>query len=215
MMRVEVLCLLNLAVIGLLPRVFFRPGRLNVHWWLTAAPFLLAAGTLGAALAGVLQPWPVVAVASGAGVPASWSGWFAVLGLGAYAAGCAVAFSIGLIGYTVGTHQRPVSLWHQEEDMPGALVTGGAYARVRHPFYSAFLVALAAVVAAVPHPLSMVAFCLGMLQLGRTAAREERRLLGSPLGAAYREYMGRTGRFLPRRASAQSPRAHVVRERAA
>ena len=32
--------LLALGAIGLLPVVFFRAGRLNRRWWLTAAPFL-------------------------------------------------------------------------------------------------------------------------------------------------------------------------------
>jgi protein-S-isoprenylcysteine O-methyltransferase Ste14 len=37
----------------------------------------------------------------------------------------------------------------------------------------------------------------GVVQLGRTARREERRLLASDFGAEYRAYMQRTGRFLP------------------
>ena len=36
------LCAMNLAFIAALPRIFFRRGSRNVHWWLTAAPFILA-----------------------------------------------------------------------------------------------------------------------------------------------------------------------------
>jgi protein-S-isoprenylcysteine O-methyltransferase Ste14 len=176
-----VLCLCNLALIGALPRLFFRRGRLNARWWLTAAPFLVCAGVL---LAGGL-------------------GWVAAMlpasPLAASAAAVLSAASLTLIGFTLGTHREPVSLWHQEADVPARLVTHGAYARLRHPFYSAFLLALLACVLAFPHPVTAVAFGLAVLQLDRTAAREEGRLLASALGAEYAAYVGRTGRFVPAR----------------
>jgi protein-S-isoprenylcysteine O-methyltransferase Ste14 len=106
--------------------------------------------------------------------------------------------SVWLIGCTMGVHRAPVSLWHQEHDQPHVLVTSGPYAVVRHPFYCAFTMMLLASVAAFPHAATVVLLACAMFQLNRTAAREERRLLTSALGAEYDAYMRRTGRFLPR-----------------
>ena len=174
------LCLLNLGLIGALPRVFFRPGRLNPAWWATAAPFFSAAGVLGAGLAGVLVPvLPASPLRDG----------FAVI---------LCAASVGLIGFTLGTHREPLSLWHQQEDAPARLVTWGAYSRVRHPFYLSFLLALLGCVAAFPHAATAALLLYACVQLNRTAAREERRLLASAFGAEYAAYLSRTGRLLPR-----------------
>ena len=177
-------CLLALALVAALPRVFFRPGRLNPRWWLTAAPFLLASLALLAGLIGWATP-----LLSPGGTPSTLTGWAAL----ALAMGGAA-----LIAFTLGSHRAPVSLWHQEDDAPVELVTWGAYARVRHPFYAAFLLILAGAALALPHPATLVALATGLVQLDRTAAREERRLLASELGDTYRAYMARSGRFWPR-----------------
>lgn len=177
------LCLLNLALIGLLPRVFFRPGRLNANWWATAAPFAVAGGALFAGIMGVLSP---------AAPAAAWAPLTGSLA----AALCAA--SVGLIGYTLGTHREPLSLWHQEDDAPHRLVTHGAYSRVRHPFYLAFLLALLGAVLALPHWSTAAALAYALVRLNATAAREERRLLASPFGAEYAAYTRRTGRLWPR-----------------
>jgi protein-S-isoprenylcysteine O-methyltransferase Ste14 len=177
-----VLCAGNLLLIAALPRFFFQPGRLNAAWWATAAPFGAAGLAVLAAAAGFIR-LPAIA----AGGP----GWLST------AAVLPAAASIGLIGYTLGTHARPVSLWHQQSDTPAALVTRGAYKRLRHPFYAAFVLALLACLAAVPHALTAAALGYGTFQLYRTAKREERRLL-SAFGEEYDEYMRRTGRFFPR-----------------
>lgn len=175
-----VLCLASLALIALLPRLFFRRGRLNARWWLTAAPFFAAAAALIAGAGGILDP---------ALAPSPMrESVGAVLG----------AASLVLIGLAWGTHAEPVSLWHQQQDTPRRVVTRGAYARVRHPFYLAFLLALAGCAAVFPHPLTGAALLWAAVQLNWTAAREEVRLLQSPLGKEYREYLARTGRFWPR-----------------
>jgi protein-S-isoprenylcysteine O-methyltransferase Ste14 len=193
------LCALNLTFIAALPRTFFRRGRLTASWWLTALPFVLAgAGLVAAAVARVL------AFTEGA-VPG--------LRLLAVEAGTAAAplhilattlaaASVALIGFTLGSHREPVSLWHQQDDEPVRLVTHGAYARIRHPFYTAFLMALGACVCAAPGALTVLAFGWAVVQLRRTALREERRLLRSRFGAAYAQYSAVTGRFLPGRTAA-------------
>jgi protein-S-isoprenylcysteine O-methyltransferase Ste14 len=173
------LCLVNLALIGALPRIFFRPGRLNLQWWITAGPFFTMAGLLIAALFGSL------------------SGPLPPSDARAFLAATLCASSILLIGFTLGTHREPVSLWQQEDDAPMRLVTHGAYARIRHPFYTAFLLALLGATLALPHPLAAIVFLFACVQLNRTAAREEARLLRSTFGREYAGYLSATGRFLP------------------
>ena len=176
---VLVLSLANLALIGALPRFFFRPGVLNLRWWVTAAPFFVSAAALCTGLAGALTPLGA----------APLGGTVAVL---------ASATSVLLIGLTLGTHREPLSLWHQPDDTPRVIVTEGVYNRMRHPFYTAFLLALLGTVAAFPHWITALCFGFGLLQLNRTAATEERRLIRSEFGEDYALYRRRAGRFIPR-----------------
>lgn len=183
------LCLVNLGVVALLPRLFFKPGRFNAQWWLTASPYVVAGVAVLAGLAGLARPW-------GAGW--GWLGLASLLeGAGTLTATLLAAGSLWLIGFTLGAHTQPVSLWHQEDDVPEGIVQHGPYRWVRHPFYAAFLTALLACFVAFPHALTAGALVFGLVQMNRTAAREERRLARSRHGEEYRAYMKRTGRFVP------------------
>jgi protein-S-isoprenylcysteine O-methyltransferase Ste14 len=172
------LSLLNLGLIGALPRVFFRPGRLNFDWWLTAAPFMIAASALLGGIGGIVEP-------------ISGSGGAALPGMLLSTA------SIFMIRSTLDAHREPLALWHQKDDEPRVLVTHGLYSRVRHPFYSSFIVALMGAALVVPHWLTAAAVGAGFLRLNQTAALEERKLLASGVGREYRAYLRRTGRFVP------------------
>ena len=108
----------------------------------------------------------------------------------------AAAVYLSDIGIALGEHG--VALWHQPDQLPDALVTRKAYRRLRHPFYLAFMLAFAGISLFLPHPLVWAASAWGFVALHLTARSEERRLLASPLGDEYREYMTRTNRFLPR-----------------
>lgn len=180
-----VLAALNLGLIGVLPRLFFDArGRKNAMWWATAAPFIAAGAVLVLCYTGIWVPWYLPAPAGPAlneimAVPIS----------------CA---SIVLIAYTIGTHRVPLALWHQEDDAPRSIVTYGAYKYVRHPFYSAFLLALAGTLVACPHPGTVVCLVYALLMLRHTARKEEYKLANSEFGEQYRSYLARTGRFLPR-----------------
>lgn len=184
-MNVPVLALVlaDFAMIGVLPRVFFKRGSFNRGWWLTALPFFCCPMFL---LAASLAGWR------------SWAGAGGVLpaALGALAALLAGG-SIALLFLTLGTHRVPLALWHQEDDAPASIVTHGSYARIRHPFYAAFLLAFASAVALFPHLGTVLPLCYAAVRLNATAAREERRLAASEFGEAYRAYAARTGRFLP------------------
>ena len=180
-----VLAAMNLGLIGLLPRIFFDArGRKNAMWWATAAPFFAAGAVLVLCYLGVWQPW-YLPTPAGAALNESLAVPFA----------CA---SIALIAYTVGSHRVPLALWHQDDDAPRSIVTHGAYKYVRHPFYSAFLLALAGTLVACPHPGAVACLLYTALMLRYTAVKEERKLSSSAFGDEYRGYLARTGRFLPR-----------------
>ncbi|MEV5510661.1 methyltransferase family protein [Streptomyces orinoci] len=177
------LLLLNFGLIGALPRLFFRPdGRFNLKWWLTALPFFLCPALVAAATALHWQPL----------LPDAWRTGTVL------AAVVLNAASIALISMTLGTHRIPLALWHQDDDAPRHLVTYGAYRRIRHPFYTAFLLAFCSGLLAWPHWPTLALALYGFLALRLTAVREERRLAASEFGAEYRDYLTHTGRFFPR-----------------
>jgi len=182
---VFVLLILNYAAIGLLPIIFFRrDGAFNIRWMLTALPFFAGAGTLMLAWLDVLSAAFRTTAPVSAGLESA-----AVLLSGS---------SIGLLTLTIGVHRVPLALWHQDNDDPVQLVTWGPYSRIRHPFYTSFLLAFAAALIAFPHALTLLIFIYGAVALTLTAGREEARLSTSEFGEEYRRYMAETGRFLPR-----------------
>jgi protein-S-isoprenylcysteine O-methyltransferase Ste14 len=83
------------------------------------------------------------------------------------------------------------------DDPPGHIVTWGAYAHIRHPFYASFLLTLIGSLLLAPNWGTLIAWFGGLLMLNATAAREERRLSQSEFGEEYCRYLERTGRFLP------------------
>ena len=174
----------NFGLIGALPWVFFRSGRFNGMWMLTALPFLISGIAILGTAAGL--------------IPTFWAPNTAMGGFCADVAVLAFAAAFVLIGLTLGSHRVPLALWHQSEDAPRHIVTWGAYARLRHPFYTSFLLTLVGGLLLAPNWGTLVAFAAGCAMLNATAAREERRLCDSDLGSEYRDYLGHTGRFIPR-----------------
>jgi protein-S-isoprenylcysteine O-methyltransferase Ste14 len=172
---------LNFAMIGALPAVTFRGGRLTAAWWATASPLILAVATVIAAWVGVFSVDQTTLV-----VPRE-----VLVTVSALA-------SATLMAYTAGSHRIPLSLWHQHEDAPVEIVTWGPYRVVRHPFYVSFLLTLVAALALVPSWPTVLTLIGGVVALQVTAAREERRLMSSELGEQYTSYRDRTGRFVPR-----------------
>jgi protein-S-isoprenylcysteine O-methyltransferase Ste14 len=173
---------LNFLLIIVTPRFFFRrDGAFNLKWWLTALPFGLCPAALLLARVTGLAPYR----------PASWtipSELVAVI----FAVG-----SVSLLFYTLGTHRVPISLWHQVNDAPPHIVTEGAYRRIRHPFYTSYLLAFGGAVVFFPHWTTLTLAICVVGVLNATAAKEERRLTGSEYGAEYARYAARTGRFIP------------------
>ena len=172
------LYLINFAVVGALPFLFFKEGRFNLMWCLTSAPYVLSAALLvWAYISGYQSPWNDISAVA------------------------AVPFSVGsiaLIFLTVGTHRVPLALWHQKNDAPHQIVTHGPYRRIRHPFYSAFLLALFGAFLFSPQAGTLILFLYALVMLNFTAGKEEKRLMSSEFGTEYQRYIKETGRFWPK-----------------
>lgn len=189
-----VLSLTGFLLMFVLPKVFFRAdGRMNLRWWITAAPF-------GLAFHGVWLAWAGISPRLLAG------GGAAALALD-LAGMLLVVAAIAMMVATMATNRVPLALWHQdgEKNAPRQIVTFGPYRFVRHPFYVSFILLTFGAALVTRDMVTMAAFPLGLLTLDWTVRNEERKLLASPLGEEYGAYRARTGRFFPRlRASVRS-----------
>lgn len=170
----------NFLLIGSLPFTFFRRGRKNIRWWITAMPFFICITFL--IIAYIYQ-------ASFFNHGKSWQ-----LQTDLVATILSIA-SISLLCYTVGTHKAPLNLWHQNNDDPGHIVTYGSYKIIRHPFYTSFIFALLGASIYFIHPVTLLTFLYGLISMYVTATMEEKKL--SRHSEEYRNYMKSTGRFLP------------------
>lgn len=82
------------------------------------------------------------------------------------------------------------------------LVTHGPYRWVRHPLYTTASLGIFALGLVAANWFMLLMILLIMMMLPALAAKEEAQLI-EKFGNAYREYMQRTGRFLPRLNSLQ------------
>lgn len=112
-----------------------------------------------------------------------------------------LAVAVGLIclGLSIHCWLRMGRNWRMAvaPDQQTDLVTTGLYRLVRHPIYALSILLMVCTLLAVPTwPVSlMAALHIGLML---TKARNEERFLVGRHGAAYRSYMQRTGRFVPR-----------------
>lgn len=170
---------LNFAYIGLLPFIFFRKdGSWNFMWCITALPYVLAPGVAIAGYLGILEAQLDLTILAP----------LAVL---------MFSFSIGFISATISIHRIPLSLWHQDNDAPASIVTYGPYSKIRHPFYTSFIICLLASTLVFPHVFSLAIMIYTVLILNATAAKEEKKLSNSNFGEEYKSYIKKTGRFFP------------------
>jgi len=94
--------------------------------------------------------------------------------------------------------------WRMDiSDRNTSLITDGLFARIRHPIY-AFSIALMLATAAVLHSLPMLVVAALHVVLMNAKARSEEAHLARMHGDAYRRYVERTGRFIPRPAARHS-----------
>jgi protein-S-isoprenylcysteine O-methyltransferase Ste14 len=186
-MNVTALALLgvNYALVMSLPFVFFerRDRRRASMWWVAAAPFIALPDLVALAELGLVPTVVDNGVARALSV--------------ASVVPCAA--SIALVAAAMAANRRRLAQWHQRHDEPRSLQTRGPYARVRHPFYLAYVLMFLAAVLVAPSAGVIGALVYAVVVLNHTAAREERIICASDLGDRYRAYMSRTGRFLPAR----------------
>ena len=175
----------NFIAIGLLPILFFRCDRKYIMYGLAmGAPFLVALASLLLSFFGIVEL-----------PPQAYGLQFLV------AQSCAAALSvisIALIALTVGTHHMSSAPWRQTSGDPADAITWGPYKRVRHPLYTACMLAIMAAVLALPHPLTLGCLFYSFISLSVTAGREEQRLAASEYGHEYRRYLAHSGRFFPK-----------------
>ena len=113
----------------------------------------------------------------------------------------AAALMIGSFGLFHATRRSspprclPVAF---EDAAPERLVAEGPHGYIRHPFYLSYMLYWAAAFFSAPSLLVGIGALSIVVVYVVLAGREERKLLESAIGPAYREYRQRTGRFLPR-----------------
>lgn len=111
----------------------------------------------------------------------------------------AVAVGLAALALSIDCWLRMGSNWRMAvtPDQQTSLVTSGLYSRVRHPIYAlSILLMLCTVVVAPTLPMAAIGAIHIALMVAK--ARNEERFLTERHGDAYRRYVRRTGRFLPR-----------------
>ena len=116
-------------------------------------------------------------------------------------------FAVACVGLTVAlllfewarrTVRGHFFSWIFSQDTPTFLCTNGPFAYVRNPFYTSYLLTMAATVI-LQLRLFKVAVFVGMVMYFTAAAwHEERKFARSDIAADYARYKERTGRFLPK-----------------
>jgi protein-S-isoprenylcysteine O-methyltransferase Ste14 len=102
----------------------------------------------------------------------------------------------GILLVVLGWKEVYKRYWSKEEGR-GELITNGVYAYIRHPQYTGFLmVTLGMLFDWATLPMLIMWPILAMLYV-RLAKREEKDM-EAEFGQQYREYMGRTGRLVPK-----------------
>jgi protein-S-isoprenylcysteine O-methyltransferase Ste14 len=91
--------------------------------------------------------------------------------------------------------------WRMDTSKSGreTLITDGMFRHVRHPIYALSMLLMGCSMIVVP-TAPMLVIGIGHFILNQIKARNEERHLLAVHGDAYRSYLARTGRFLPRRA---------------
>lgn len=94
--------------------------------------------------------------------------------------------------------------WRMDiSDRNTSLITDGPFARIRHPIYAFSIAMMIATAVVLPTPAMLLLAAIHVV-LMNIKARNEEAHLAHMHGEAYRRYIRRTGRFLPRPAARDS-----------
>lgn len=77
-----------------------------------------------------------------------------------------------------------------------AIITAGPYSRIRHPMYTVFILITLSILLIIANLFATIFALLVIIMLYPISKREEQMLI-TQFGDRYRDYMQRTGRFLP------------------
>jgi len=153
---------------------------------------LLWVGWTTVVLCWILQPLWVRGTGSWEGVPA------ALVGPAAWGAGVILI----VVGYaaTLWCYAAMGAAWRIGIDQKGTskLVQSGPYRRIRHPIYGFQMTMLIGAALLLPTWVSFAILVIHYVCATIKASDEEKHLTGV-FGSEYRDYMKRTGRFLPGR----------------
>lgn len=111
----------------------------------------------------------------------------------------AMVVAVASLLLTVKCWARMGSDWRMDVSVskPTNLITDGLFRLVRHPIYALSMLLMLCSLAILP-TLSMAAVAIVHIVLMNLKARNEERHLLQAQGEAYRRYLQRTGRFVPR-----------------
>jgi protein-S-isoprenylcysteine O-methyltransferase Ste14 len=160
--------------------------RVEQAMWIVWVPLVAAWMLLPYVAAGAsAPPWQLPAFARE--VPMAWLRW------------AAVGAGLACLGLSIHCWRRMGRNWRMAvaPDQATELVTSGLYGLVRHPIYALSILLMTCTLVVVP-TLPVLVMAVVHIGLMLTKARNEERFLAVRHGAAYRRYMQRTGRFVPR-----------------
>jgi protein-S-isoprenylcysteine O-methyltransferase Ste14 len=116
----------------------------------------------------------------------------------------AAAAAVACLLLTIQCWRRMGRDWRMDiSNRNTSLITDGLFARVRHPIY-AFSIALMVATALVLPSVPMLIVAAIHIVLMNVKARTEEAHLARMHGDTYRQYVARTGRFVPRGATRNS-----------
>ncbi|HUI07652.1 MAG TPA: isoprenylcysteine carboxylmethyltransferase family protein [Verrucomicrobiae bacterium] len=110
-------------------------------------------------------------------------------------------FALGLasLGLWTWTHVALGTLWSPQLQLRAnhRLVASGPYSRIRHPMYTAILLWVMSLGFVIANWIPII-FAVGVAFLLLARVPREEQMMREQFGSEYREYMKRTGRFLPK-----------------
>jgi len=110
--------------------------------------------------------------------------------------------SLALFWWAIRTNLRRPLSFAFSDDLPEHLVCEGPYRRIRHPFYTAYLLSWLVTPVATTEPLMLLPFTVMAVIYTAAARGEERKFEATGLGEAYARYRAAAGMFWPRACAA-------------
>ncbi len=123
---------------------------------------------------------------------------WAYVGLPTLIRWCAAAIALAGVGLTLLTHRTLGAQYSAKREIQKGhtLISEGIYNRIRHPMYTSFNI-FSLALSLMSSNLLLIIFAILVAIPFPWIARKEEKMLLEQFGDDYREYMKRTGRFLP------------------